>query len=246
MISVVIPALNEAANLPGVLSRLAKETVPHEVIVADGGSSDDTVAIARSFGATVLSTPPGRGRQLAAGSEKARGDVLFFLHADSVFPEGGLAAVQKALAENPEAPGGNFRLLFDGDDDFSRWLEGFYAWIRARGFYYGDSGIFIRSRVLKSLGGLRPIALMEDYDLVRRMERAGQTVCIEAPPLVTSFRRFRGRRKVAIIWGWLKIHTLYHLGMNPERLAEIYDSARHREAAEAAQDPASFKPQSYS
>ena len=133
-----------------------------------------------------------------------------------------------------------------GGDGFSRWLENFYATIRARGFYYGDSGQFIRRRVLDSIGGIRPVALMEDYDLARRMEALGGTLCIEAPPLVTSSRRFRGRRHAAIVWGWLKIHALYYLGVNPDRLAGLDDSRRRRENAEISQDPASFRPQSYS
>jgi len=246
MISVVIPALNEAAALPGLLSRLAKEPEPHEVVVVDGGSSDDTVQLARSFDARVVRAGPGRGIQLAAGGDETTGEILVFLHADTVFPQGGLAAVRKALAGNPAAAGGNFRLLFDGEDGFSRWLEGFYAWIRARGFYYGDSGIFIRRAALDALGGLRPIALMEDYDLVRRMERAGKTVCIDAPALVTSSRRFRGRRPAQIVWGWVKIHALFHLGVSPDRLARMYDSRRRRETAETGQDPASLRRQSYS
>ena len=246
MISVVIPAMNEAENLPALLSSLAREPETCEVVVVDGGSSDDTVTLARAFGATVVCAGPGRGIQLAAGAARTGGEILVFLHADSVFPRGGLAAVEKALGQNPDAPGGNFRLLFDGDDDFSRWLEGFYARIRARGFYYGDSGIFIRRRALDALGGIRPLALMEDYDLVRRMEKAGPTVCIEEPALITSSRRFRGRRPAMIVWGWLKIHVLFHLGVSPGSLAGLYDSRRRREAVEKGQDPASFKPQSYS
>ena len=246
MISIVIPALNEAENLPGLLSRLAREPETHEVVVVDGGSSDNTVPAARAFGATVVCADQGRGIQLAAGAARVRGEILVFLHADSIFPQGGLAAVQKALGGNPDAPGGNFRLLFDGDDDFSRWLEGFYAWIRARGFYYGDSGIFIRRRILDALGGIRPLALMEDYDLVRRMEKAGPTVCIEEPALITSSRRFRGRPPAMIVWGWLKIHALFLLGVSPGRLAGLYNSRRNLEAADTDQDPASFKPQSYS
>jgi len=124
--------------------------------------------------------------------------------------------------------GGNFRLLFDGDDGFSRWLNGFYAAIRRRGFYYGDSGVFVRRPVHDSLGGIRPIALMEDYDFVRRLESAGPTVCIETPPLVTSARRFVGRHPLAIVTGWLAIHALFHLGAPPSWLARLYDSMRRR------------------
>lgn len=226
MISVIIPTLNEAGRLPGLLGALKAQPVSHEVIVVDGGSLDGTAAVARSFGARVFISPPGRGRQVYEGALRARGGVLLFLHADSVFPEGGLAAIGQALATRPRLMGGNFRLLFDGEGGFSRWLEGFYAWIRARGFYYGDSGLFVRRDVYDRLGGIRPIALMEDYDFVRRLEDAGETVCIEDPPLVTSSRRFEGRHPAAIVWGWFKIHALFHLGMPPDRLARLYDSER--------------------
>ena len=246
MISVIIPTLNEEQNLPGLIKGLVGEGVAHEIIVADGGSADQTVAVAKNLGVRVVHSAPGRGRQLAAGAEKAIGDTVLFLHADTVFPEAGLAAIETALENNPDAPGGNFRLLFDGDDDFSRWLETFYARIRARGFYYGDSGQFIRRRVLDAIGGIRPIALMEDYALARRMEGLGDTLCIKTPPLVTSSRRFRGRSHTAIVWGLLKIHVLYFLGVDPDRLAGLYDSRRRRENADTSQDPASLRPQSYS
>ncbi len=244
MISVIIPTLNEARNLPGLLKALRGETLAHEVLVVDAYSLDGTAAKARDLGARVVMSDPGRGRQIHEGARHARGGILLFLHADSVFPRGGLAAVDRALAASPDAPGGNFRLLFDGDDGFSRWLEGFYAWIRARGVYYGDSGIFVRRDVYQDLGGIRPMALMEDYDFVRRLERAGETLCIGEPPLITSSRRFRGRRPAMIVIGWLWIHALFLLGVPPDRLARLYDSERRRGAA--PQDPESLRPQSYS
>ena len=227
MISVVIPTLDEAKILAFLLDRLTREPASHEIIVVDGGSRDGTIAIAADAGARVMQMPPGRGRQLAAGARSATGDILFFLHADSKFPQGGLAEIARAMAET-RVVGGNFRLVFDGNDGFSRWLNGFYATIRKRGFYYGDSGVFVRRSVYDSLGGIRPIALMEDYDFVRRMESTGATVCIEEPPLVTSARRFEGRRPLAIVSGWLVIHALFHLGVSPEWLAKLYDSPRRR------------------
>ncbi len=226
-ISVVLCTLDEAPVLGGLLADLQDEDIAHEVICVDGGSRDNTVSIATNYGCRVLSSAPGRGQQLSIGAAAAEGEVLLFLHADCRFPRNGLRAVSTALARRAEFVGGNFRLLFDGDDDFSSWLTGFYARIRARGFYYGDSGIFVRRRVYRALGGLRPIALMEDYDFVRRMERAGNTACIEDPPLVTSSRRFRRRRRWAIVAGWLLIHALFHLRVPPLMLARLYRSARH-------------------
>ncbi|MDD9877461.1 MAG: TIGR04283 family arsenosugar biosynthesis glycosyltransferase [Magnetovibrio sp.] len=233
-VSVIIPALNEAPRLPALAAALAAEPVDHEVILVDGGSRDDTVATARRLGFRVLETEPGRGRQLAAGAAAARGQVFWFVHADTRLPASALAAVAAELGRRPGAVGGNFRLLFDGDDGFSRWLDGFYAWIRARGFYYGDSGVFVRRWVYEALGGIRPIALMEDYDFNRRMEEFGDTICISEPPLVSSSRRFRGRRPAAIVIGWFLIHGLFHLGVSPDRLAAWYDSARRRQRAQGA------------
>ncbi len=226
MISVVIPTLNEAENLPALLSGLLAEPELDEIIVVDGGSTDGTQALARAAGATVLAAAASRGHQLRAGARIARGRVIFFLHGDAGFPAGGLARMAALLGADPAVIGGNFRIVFDGDDGFSRWLTGFYAWFRARGLYYGDSGIFVRREVYQALGGIHAIELMEDYDFSRRLERYGATICIEEPPLIGSARRFRGRHPVAIVAGWLWLHALYYLGVSPARLARLYRSAR--------------------
>lgn len=227
-ISVIIPTLNEAHRLPALLRQVHADPARPEVIVVDGGSDDGTRVVAAENGARVMTAFRGRGQQIHAGAAEASGDVLLFLHADSQFPRGGLRRIEDLLSRNPDLIGGNFRLLFDGDDRFSRWLDGFYQWIRKHGFYYGDSAVFVRRSAYRALGGVRPIALMEDYDFIRRMEKAGRTCCIDNPPLVTSSRRFAGRRPAAIVWGWIKIHLLFHLGVSPETLARIYDSHRRR------------------
>ncbi|MBT3910677.1 MAG: glycosyltransferase family 2 protein [Rhodospirillaceae bacterium] len=219
ILSVIIPTLNEARRLPALIARLRGEASDAEIIIVDGGSTDATVTTAGDLGLQVIETAPGRGGQLCAGADAALGDVLFFLHADTDFPAGGLAAIATALDENADAVGGNFRLLFDGDNEISEWLNGFYTQIRRRGVYYGDSGIFVRRRIYETLGGIRPIALMEDYDFVRRMENYGNTICIDQPALTSSSRRFAGRRKWAIIAGWMMIHVLFYLGVPPGWLA---------------------------
>jgi rSAM/selenodomain-associated transferase 2 len=226
VISVIIPTLDEADNLPRLLAALGNESAEHEIIVVDGGSRDGTFEIALEHRINALHARPGRGGQLCAGALRARGDVLLFLHADSIFPTGGLQRIEESLAGDPRLVGGNFRLVFDGASRFSKWLTGFYAQIRWLGFYYGDSGIFVRRRVYNSVGGFRPIALMEDWDFVRRLERSGKTCCIAEPALITSSRRFDGRRPVEIVYGWVKLHILYWLGVSPDRLAELYKT-RH-------------------
>ena len=169
-----------------------------------------------------LVSRPGRGAGISIGAEASRGEVLFFLHADSTLPPGALDRINEVLSTDTKIIGGNFRLVFDGDTDFSRWLTGFYPWIRLLGFYYGDSGIFVRRSVYEALGGFRPIPVMEDLDFVRRLERFGRTCCIKDPPLVTSSRRFETRHPLEIVYGWVRIHALFWLGVSPDRLFEIY------------------------
>lgn len=225
-ISVIIPTLNEAHRLPALLHRLRTDAPTIEIIVVDGGSQDGTRAAAAAAGARVIESSRGRGQQLHMGAAAATGDILWFLHADTTYPTGGLQRIEEVLSRDPAVIGGNFRLLFDGKDRFSRWLDGFYQWIRKHGVYYGDSAVFVRRSAYRDLGGIRPIALMEDYDFNRRMEAAGRTCCIDEPPLITSSRRFAGRQPAAIVWGWVKIHLLFYLGVSPDRLARLYDSQR--------------------
>jgi len=221
-VSVVIPTLDEAPRIDTLIGTLNREHELAEVIVADGGSSDGTAALAARMGARVIAGARGRGAQLRAGAAAARGEILLFLHADSVFPPGGLAAITAALDRSPRAPGGNFRVIFDGVGSFDRWLTDAYAWVRRFALYYGDSGIFVRRSVYDAIGGIKPMALMEDWEFVRRLERAGPTIRVDDPPLVTSSRKFAGRRPAAVIWGLTFMHFLYWFGVPPGRLAHIY------------------------
>ena len=229
LISIIIPTVNEASMLPATLASLRRQEGDVEIIICDGGSTDDTVDIARGAGARIITTVRGRGQQLAAGADQAAGDVLLFLHADTVLAPGTVQAVVAALAD-PTIVGGNFRVLFDGPSDFAAWLTGYYAWLRSHALYYGDSVIFLRRTVYESIGGIKPIALMEDYDLVRRLEAFGPTICIDTPPVITSSRRFEGRRPWRIYAQWVTIHALYHLRVRPDLLARLYRSAAHRPA----------------
>ena len=150
-----------------------------------------------------------------------------FLHADTTFPEGGLSRIVDQLQGSPDAVGGNFRLVFDGRDGFSRWLTGFYAWIRRRGLYYGDSAVFVRRAVYDQLGGIRPLALMEDLEFNRRLERAGPTLCIEVPAFLTSSRKFRGRNPASIIVANCRVKiTMSRVGTLIPRLAFLASRTR--------------------
>ena len=229
LISIIIPSLNEAQKLPATLKSLKRRNINLEIIVSDGASRDGTLNIAHEAGVTVLKTVRGRGQQLAVGAAKATGDVLVFLHADTVLAPGALRAIKDVLAD-PVIPRGNFRVLFDGPSDFASWLTGYYAKLRSHALYYGDSVIFIRRTVYESIGGIKPIPLMEDYDLVRRLEAYGPTICIDTPPVITSSRRFDGRKPWRIYAQWVTIHALYFLRVRPDLLARLYRSANHRPA----------------
>ena len=229
-ISVVIPTLDEADRLAPLVDALRGEPELAEIIVADGGSTDGTPELAVRLGAQVVTAMRGRGQALRAGAALATGEILLFLHADSTFPAGGLHALCAALDRDARVPGGNFRVVFDGVSRFARGLTAAYPWLRWFTLYYGDSGIFVRRSVYHAIGGIKPIPIMEDYDFVRRLERAGPTCRVEEPPLATSSRKFAGRRASAIMFGWVVVHVLYWLGVSPERLARLYYPRRWRKS----------------
>jgi hypothetical protein len=130
----------------------------------------------------------------------------------------------RALTE-PAIIGGNFALRFDGGDRFSLLLGRWYALQRHMGIYYGDSAIWLRRTAFEELGGFRPLAIMEDYDLARRLQRAGRTMCL-AGPAVTSARRWRQLGLPRTIASWLAIRWLFLAGVPPHRLARLYPHVR--------------------
>ncbi len=229
--SVIIPTLNEAHQIAERIAHVRRLNNKAEIIVVDSTSSDKTVELAKAAGASVYMSPePGRGQQLKVGGEVASGEVIIFLHADTHLPETAFLAIDKKLTDSSKI-GGNFRVLFDGDSDFAAWLNNFYAWFRGKGLYYGDSVIFLRRSVYQSLGGIMPYTVMEDFDLSRKMERLGGTVCIEDDPVVTSSRRFKDRHPAAIFAGWCVLHGLYYIGLSTRALGWVYDNKRRRTSA---------------
>ncbi len=222
-VSVIIPTLNEEIALPRLLDALRTMYDTVEIVVTDGGSSDRTGELAKCADLWVA-TAKGRGLQQRAGAAMATGDVLWFLHADSIPNPNSVSAIRQALA-NPATLGGNFTLRFDGDRPAARTLSRIYPLLRTLGLCYGDSGIFVRRKVYDAVGGFRPLPLFEDVDLVRRLRQAGN---FERLPCVinTSCRRFEHRNFLGLFAQWTVLQILYWLGASPDWLARRYAPIR--------------------
>lgn len=213
----IVPALNAAAALSECLKRVE---AADEIIVVDGGSQDGTWQIARQAGAKLIKTPRGRGVQLREGAAVATGEWLLFLHADTLLADGWQEAVLEHIAVHP-SDAAYFTFLLDDASWQARLLERGVA-LRSRilALPYGDQGLLISRRHYQALGGFRPLPLMEDVDLIRRIGRRRLRRLDVAA--VTSAERWRRD-------GWwrrsarnLFCLALYSLGVEPSRIARLY------------------------
>jgi rSAM/selenodomain-associated transferase 2 len=226
LISVIIPALNEAENIVNTIESVRQQDQEVEIIVVDGGSVDGTAEIARTR-ATVIGSPRGRAIQMNAGARHASGDVLLFLHSDSVLAPGALAQLQKTL-ENPRIAGGTFTSIFDVDNIWLRFYA-FCSTIDCLCFRYGDQGIFVRRPIFEVLGGYAEIPLMEDIDLMRRLPKYGQRFLIRHYPVTTSARRFLEHGVVRQEVLDVVLVALWFLGVKPRTLARWYTAHKARQ-----------------
>jgi rSAM/selenodomain-associated transferase 2 len=223
-ISIIVPALNEQECIAETLRSLQQLEGEKEIIVVDGGSNDETRSLACAQGAQVLTSPPGRGVQMHAGALKARGDVFWFVHADTIPPAHALKEIRQHL-KSPLMMGGNFGLIFDGPSRAARQLTAIYPMLRILGLCYGDSGIFIRREAYDRIGGFRALALFEDLDLLRRLRRNGRFIHLPCK-ILTSSRRFE-QRNFALMWlYWTALQVLYWCGISPNWLARWYRHVR--------------------
>lgn len=220
-LSIVVPALNEAARIGTCLEALQPlRAAGHEVIVVDGGSKDATLELARAAADQVLAAPRGRAAQMNAGARVARGEALLFLHADTRLPPQADALVIGALAR---AAWGRFDVTIDSPRPLLRLVASMMN-LRSRltGIATGDQAIFVRRAGFEAVGGYAPIPLMEDIELSRRLRRVEAPACLRAR-VQTSARRWESRgvlRTIVLMW---RLRLLYFLGAHPERLARLYD-----------------------
>lgn len=223
MISVIIPVLNEAKLLDNTLTQLQPELEGHELIVVDGGSTDNTLSIARKYG-RVISSERGRAKQLNAGAASANGDILIFLHADIWLEKGAFKAVESTLASG--FVGGGFLQKIDGKSYLYRVIE-ITADMRGKYLkvFYGDSGIFIRRTDFQRIGGFPDVPIMEEMGFSEELRRLGKTKMI-MPHIHISARRWERNGIVrTTAKNWL-ITFLYFIGFSLDRLAKLYRHIR--------------------
>jgi rSAM/selenodomain-associated transferase 2 len=220
-LSVIIPALNEGSQIRRTLRSLEPfRARGAEVIVIDGGSVDDTLAIATSFADSVLRTARGRALQMNAGAGAARGEILLFLHADCIPPP---EADMLVLQQLGPKGWGRFDVSLAGTYPMFRMIERLMN-LRSRltGIATGDQGIFVRRELFFAVGGYPNIPLMEDLALSKRLKRTGRPLCLQ-DRIITSSRRWEEQgiiRTVLLMW---RLRLAYFFGAEPGRLAKIYD-----------------------
>jgi rSAM/selenodomain-associated transferase 2 len=225
MISVIIPTLNEVGIIQETIGNLLEQPDDFEVIIADGGSLDGTMELLDTFPSIKkVTSPPGRGNQMNAGARAAAGDILFFIHADSLLPPGAFRSIDQALRA-PGVAGGSFYLEFDDPRLFFKIL-GRFSRINHLLCTYGDQGLFLRSETFRALGGFRDLPVMEDAEIQKRLRAAGRFVKIPRP-IITSARRYRKKGPWRQHLQTSMIVTGYHLGVPPGFLARFYYGGRH-------------------
>ncbi len=222
-LSIIVPVLNEGERLRGAINALRPLRVNgHEVIVVDGGSSDETPVIAARLADRFLSSARGRAIQMNAGAQAASGDVLLFLHADTLLPPGADRLIADGLRDSGRG-WGRFDVRLADRHPLLR-LVALMMNLRSRlsGIMTGDQAIFVRRDWFERIGGFPGIALMEDIALSKRLKREGPPLCLRAK-VVTSSRRWRERgilRTMLLMW---RLRLAWFLGADPDHLARRYD-----------------------
>ncbi len=222
MISIIIPALNEASTIVKTLKSLqSMRKRGHEVILVDGGSLDDTVSLSRPFTDRIIQSPKGRSLQMNEGARVAKGDILLFLHADTIIPEDGDQWIIERMKKEKRF-WGRFDVKLSGRDPIFRFIE-FLMNLRSRltKIATGDQAIFVKREFFEMIGGFPKIYLMEDIALCKILKNYGKPLCLYKR-VITSSRRWKENgilRTILLMWF---LRGAYFFKVNPNRLARIY------------------------
>ena len=221
-ISIIIPVLNEAGCISQTLSALqALRTAGHEVVVVDGGSEDDTIALCQPLSDHVIKAPRGRSRQMNVGAQAATGEIFLFLHADTFLPQDGDRLILDGLRQHDRS-WGRFDIRLSGTQLFLRIVECLMNWrSRLTGIATGDQALFVKRNLFEAVGGFPDIDLMEDVALSRILKRFGPPLRLRER-VMTSSRRWEENgilRTVFLMW---RLRIYYALGSNPQHLARWY------------------------
>jgi rSAM/selenodomain-associated transferase 2 len=233
-ISVIIPTLNEERTIMATLAHTAAIGF-HELVVVDGGSTDETPALVESYRLSAQSSalcpvqwiisPPGRARQMNEGAKASRGEILLFLHADTQLPFDAKTIIDTALADR-RMVGGRFDVRFDRPSIWGTIISGMMNWrSRLSGLATGDQALFVWRSIFEQMGGFADIPLMEDIEFSRRLKRKGATAALTAT-VTTSFRRWEQQgpfRTILLMW---TLRILYWVGISPSHLAQWYKAVR--------------------
>ncbi len=219
-ISIVIPTLNEAAELPETLRRAKTVEGLHELIVVDAGSTDATQAIARENDCTLLECKPSRGKQLRLGAEQATGEVVLFLHADTWLPENAAATIADTLAKPQVIAGAFYKRFRDRGALPGSRLRCWLLW-KFTNRLFGDQAIFVKRTALEQAGGVPDVPLMEEFELCKALAPHGKLALAPATVLTTA-RKFREEGTLKTYWRMTRCMARYFTGASQQRSAAIY------------------------
>ena len=220
-LSIIVPVLDEASGIAASLAALvALRSRGHEVIVVDGGSADNTLALCAGRADAVLEAPRGRARQMNAGAAQARGDVMLFLHADTTLPDQADACIARALMRG--AQWGRFDVRIEGASAMVPLIAATMN-LRSRwtGIATGDQAMFVRRELFQRVGGFPDQPLLEDVELSHRLRMSARPSCLRERVLTSGRRWEQGGVWHTIVLMW-QLRLRYWLGASPEVLARAY------------------------